>query len=297
MLRWHIISAKMQNKTPRECRRRWRTYLHMCMNKSSWSAEEDRMLLEGHNAYGNRWTEIAKMVPGRTDNAVKNRFNALCKKRSHRVKPASHITDLLVDHEHQDDADYSKEPKRPKKMLEHNDNREDLYNSFFPVSRAYVKQSFSIGIPENDFLRKLPKLEKGNWSSSPCRNTPGSLREYDNGSPRDGQVDMEEVMGWLITRTPTPTCNGSVHSTVTSSTTTSPCRATESDNVNQSEAVQHPDDIGGLAFEFPHGDAHFGDGQFIPKDVEELVLVLAADGSSRPAWGPMEQQHIPCLLK
>ncbi|EFJ31953.1 hypothetical protein SELMODRAFT_86508, partial [Selaginella moellendorffii] len=121
--KWHIISAKMQNKTPRECRRRWRTYLHMCMNKSSWSAEEDRMLLEGHNAYGNRWTEIAKMVPGRTDNAVKNRFNALCKKRSHRVKPASHITDLLVDHEHQDDADYSKEPKRPKKMLEHNDNR------------------------------------------------------------------------------------------------------------------------------------------------------------------------------
>nr|PNR36501.1 hypothetical protein PHYPA_022352 [Physcomitrium patens] len=55
----------------------------MCMNKSSWSAEEDHLLLQGHNAFGNRWTEIAKMVPGRTDNAVKNRYNALCTKRSH----------------------------------------------------------------------------------------------------------------------------------------------------------------------------------------------------------------------
>ncbi|KAG6540806.1 hypothetical protein Mapa_017830 [Marchantia paleacea] len=65
--KWHIISAKMHNKTPRECRKRWRTYLHMCMNKSSWSEEEDRLLIEGHNAYGNRWTEIAKMVPGSSE--------------------------------------------------------------------------------------------------------------------------------------------------------------------------------------------------------------------------------------
>ncbi|KAG0582157.1 hypothetical protein KC19_3G038200 [Ceratodon purpureus] len=98
--KWHIISAKMQKKTPRECRKRWRTYLHMCMNKSSWSAEEDRLLLQGHNAFGNRWTEIAKMVPGRTDNAVKNRYNALCTKRSHPVAKASngHLTAPGVKH-------------------------------------------------------------------------------------------------------------------------------------------------------------------------------------------------------
>lgn len=32
--------------------------------------------------FGNRWTEIAKVVSGRTDNAVKNRFTTLCKKRA-----------------------------------------------------------------------------------------------------------------------------------------------------------------------------------------------------------------------
>ncbi|GJN33179.1 hypothetical protein PR202_gb21747 [Eleusine coracana subsp. coracana] len=41
----------------------------------SWSAEAQKVL-------GNRWTEIAKVVSGRTDNAVKNRFSTLCKRRA-----------------------------------------------------------------------------------------------------------------------------------------------------------------------------------------------------------------------
>ncbi|KAK7386956.1 hypothetical protein VNO78_27366 [Psophocarpus tetragonolobus] len=78
---WAIIASKFKDKTTRQCRRRWYTYLNSDFKKGGWSAEEDILLCEAQKIFGNRWTEIAKVVSGRTDNAVKNRFSTLCRKR------------------------------------------------------------------------------------------------------------------------------------------------------------------------------------------------------------------------
>ncbi|KAI5679066.1 hypothetical protein M9H77_10016 [Catharanthus roseus] len=79
---WAIIASKFKDKTTRQCRRRWFTYLNSDFKKGGWSPEEDMLLCEAQKVFGNRWTEIAKVVSGRTDNAVKNRFTTLCKKRA-----------------------------------------------------------------------------------------------------------------------------------------------------------------------------------------------------------------------
>ncbi|KAK4764648.1 hypothetical protein SAY86_025738 [Trapa natans] len=79
---WSIIASKFKGKTTRQCRRRWCTYLNSDFKKGGWSPEEDVLLCEAQKVFGNRWTEIAKVVSGRTDNAVKNRFTTLCKKRA-----------------------------------------------------------------------------------------------------------------------------------------------------------------------------------------------------------------------
>ncbi|KAJ9554450.1 hypothetical protein OSB04_018495 [Centaurea solstitialis] len=79
---WTIIASKFKDKTTRQCRRRWFTYLNSDFKKGGWSPEEDMLLCEAQRIFGNRWTEIAKVVSGRTDNAVKNRFSTLCKKRA-----------------------------------------------------------------------------------------------------------------------------------------------------------------------------------------------------------------------
>ncbi|XP_023742983.1 transcription factor MYB124 [Lactuca sativa] len=78
---WAIIASKFENKTTRQCRRRWFTYLNSDFKKGGWSHEEDMLLCQAQKIFGNRWTEIAKVVPGRTDNAVKNRFSILSKKK------------------------------------------------------------------------------------------------------------------------------------------------------------------------------------------------------------------------
>ncbi|KAF5175618.1 hypothetical protein FRX31_034796 [Thalictrum thalictroides] len=42
---------------------------------TSRSVEEDKAFIEAHKKHGNQWVEIARHIPGRSENAIEKRWN------------------------------------------------------------------------------------------------------------------------------------------------------------------------------------------------------------------------------
>ncbi|GLT73239.1 hypothetical protein SLA2020_451110 [Shorea laevis] len=158
----------------KSCRLRWINYLRPDLKRGSFSPEEAALIIELHSILGNRWAQIAKHLPGRTDNEVKNFWNSSIKKKllsqDHQVLPAA-IATAFPDQEAAGFFSLNTNPNNW--ILSSHQLQDQLYHHHLPSPTSSALQGFDNGnnlkfLEQANLVHFPPLMAPPSNSSSSC---------------------------------------------------------------------------------------------------------------------------------
>jgi hypothetical protein len=91
---WAQAALQIPGRTGKQCRERWSNSLNPGIRKSEWTPDEDLLIYDLYKIHGSSWSRIAKHVPGRTENSIKNRFYSTLRRISAESKKSGGLPQL-----------------------------------------------------------------------------------------------------------------------------------------------------------------------------------------------------------
>jgi transposase len=116
---WKVVAAEIPNRSTRQCKERWTSYLAPHVENGPWTLEEDRLLIQKIAEDGHKWKDFEALFPNRSAINIKNRWRHIQKRqRRHPVcnsQPPEHMSSfdrLFATSLAEDNDDFSRDGER-----------------------------------------------------------------------------------------------------------------------------------------------------------------------------------------